>query len=121
MTDTTAKNVLAGWLDIESVLAVGSLIVFGAALASVLFYIVPAANEKYVMLMLGALIGVVKDTFGRYFQATKGAQEQRKEFADLALTAATSTVPAASTSPAPVVVTNDPTNPVPTTTEEPRP
>lgn len=74
-------------VDIEGALAVGSLVIFAAALGVVLFYLVPEKNEKYVMLLLGALIGVVKDTFGRYFQATKGAQEQRQEFATLATAA----------------------------------
>ncbi len=88
MTDATPA-----WLsniDVEAVLAVGSLLVFSAALWAVLFNTVPGANEKYVMLMLGALIGVVKDTFGRYFQATKGSQEQRQEFAKVAAAAADS-------------------------------
>jgi hypothetical protein len=49
---------------------------------------VPAENEKYAMLMLGALIGIVKDTFGRYFQATKGAQEARQDQADVVKTLA---------------------------------
>lgn len=68
----------------EAFLATGSLILFSAIALVVLFFTVPAANEKYAMLMLGALIGIVKDTFGRYFQATKGAQEQRQEAAAVA-------------------------------------
>lgn len=80
-------------IDVEGILAIGSLLLFSAALGVVLFDVVPERNEKYAMLMLGALIGVVKDTFGRYFQATKGSQEQRKEAAQvtqkLADTAAT--------------------------------
>ncbi len=87
-------------IDVEAVLAVGSILVFGAALAVVLFKIVPAPNEKYVMLMLGALIGVVKDTFGRYFQATKGSQEQRQDFANLATAAADSVNEIAKSAPA---------------------
>ncbi len=82
----------SGWFDrppeVEAILAVGSLILFSGALGFVLFDIIPAENEKYAMLMLGALIGIVKDTFGRYFQATKGAQEQRKEAAEVARTLA---------------------------------
>ncbi len=98
-------------LDIESLLAVGSLTAFTGALAVVLFFVVPASNEKYVMLLLGALIGVVKDTFGRYFQATKGAQEQRQDFAELAKVAATA--PVVHTQD--VQVVNKPDEPVPTT------
>lgn len=83
----------------EAVLAVGSFVLFSVIAIFVLLRVVPAANEKYAMLMLGALIGIVKDTFGRYFQATKGAQEQRKEAAavaqTLAETAATVAVAAA--------------------------
>lgn len=62
----------------EAILAVGSLFLFGLALGWVITQQVPAENEKYVMLMLGALIGLVKDTFARYFNATKGAQEARR-------------------------------------------
>jgi hypothetical protein len=79
--------------ETEAVLAVGSLAIFGWALWAVLFNIIPGENEKYVMLLLGALIGVVKDTFGRYFQSTKGAQQQREDFAALAITAANSSTP----------------------------
>jgi len=96
-----STNATARWsVDTEAVLAVGSLFAFGAALAVVLFALVPAANEKYVMLLLGALIGVVKDTFGRYFQATKGAQTQSAVLNDIATTA----VGAVSAQPAAVVV-----------------
>lgn len=71
-------------LDVEAVLAIGSLVLFAAALGVVILHVLPPQNEKYAMLMLGALIGVVKDTFGRYFQATKGNQDLRKDFTDLA-------------------------------------
>lgn len=74
--------------ETESILATGSLILFAAVTGAVLYHHIPAENEKYAMLMLGALIGIVKDTFGRYFQATKGAQEQRKETAEVARTLA---------------------------------
>lgn len=74
--------------EVEAILAVGSLILFAGVTWVVLFNTIPPQNEKYAMLMLGALIGVVKDTFGRYFQATKGAQDQRKEAAQLASRAA---------------------------------
>lgn len=74
--------------EVEAILAVGSLCLFGWCVWAVIFTVVPAENEKYVMLLLGALIGVVKDTFGRYFQATKGAQDQRKEAAEVARTLA---------------------------------
>lgn len=82
--------------EVEAILAVGSLILFSAVTWVVLFQTIPPANEKYAMLMLGALIGVVKDTFGRYFQATKGAQEQRREAAEVAKTLALTTAAAAS-------------------------
>lgn len=88
MSETSTRPNWANLLEVEAILAVGSLIVFSAALWSVIAQVVPAANEKYVMLMLGALIGVVKDTFGRYFQATKGAQDARKDAAVLAQTVA---------------------------------
>jgi hypothetical protein len=81
---------LANRPEPEALLAVGSFILFAIVAVVVLFHTVPADNEKYAMLMLGALIGVVKDTFGRYFQATKGAQEQRKEAAQVARTLAES-------------------------------
>lgn len=67
----------------EAVLAVGSFLLFAVIAVAVLWHKVPAENEKYAMLMLGALIGLVKDTFGRYFAATKGAQEQRREAAQV--------------------------------------
>jgi hypothetical protein len=70
--------------EIEALLAVGALSIFGAALWAVIFTVVPAENEKYVMLMLGALIGTVKDTFGRYFQVTKGGAESRETIAKMA-------------------------------------
>lgn len=86
-------------IDTEGYLAIGSLLLFSAIFGTLLFQVVPAANKEYVFLMLGALIGVVKDTFGRYFQATKGAQEQRKDAAAVAQTLA-DTVATASASPA---------------------
>lgn len=74
--------------EIEAVLAVGSLAAFVGATAAVLFLVVPAPNEKYAMLLLGALIGVVKDTFGRYFTVTKGGTEMRATVDKLASAAA---------------------------------
>lgn len=68
----------------EALLALGSFVLFAVVAVVVLFHTVPADNEKYAMLMLGALIGVVKDTFGRYFTATKAGQEQRREAAQVA-------------------------------------
>jgi hypothetical protein len=64
--------------EIEGLLAGGSLFLFGISLAAVILLHIPEPNEKYIMLMLGALIGLVKDTFARYFNSTKGAQEQRQ-------------------------------------------
>ena len=72
----------------EAALAIGSFAAFAAALGAVMFMAIPDQNEKYVMLMLGALIGLVKDTFARYFSSTKGAQEQRRETAEVAKTLA---------------------------------
>lgn len=77
-------------IETEAALAVGSLALFGAALYIVMFRLIPPENEKYVMLLLGSLIGIVKDTFARYFNVTKGAAEQRKTISDLA-TAASAT------------------------------
>lgn len=84
---------LRDWSPIEpeAVLAVGSFFVFALALGTVVWRIVPPENEKYVMLMLGALIGLVKDTFARYFSSTKGAQEQRRDAAKVAETLAANT------------------------------
>lgn len=84
--------------DTEAVLAITSLWMFGATIWVVLFHLVPGENEKYAMLLLGALIGVVKDTFARYFNVTKGAVEQRETIANLArATADTANVAAATT------------------------
>lgn len=69
--------------EVEAVYAILSLLLFSAIAWAVLFHKVPAENEKYAMLMLGALIGLVKDASGRYFQATKGSQEQRQDNARL--------------------------------------
>ena len=85
---TTEQTFWAKPPEVEAILAVGSLCLFGWCVWAVIFTVMPAENEKYVMLLLGALIGVVKDTFGRYFQATKGAQDQRKEAAEVARTLA---------------------------------
>jgi len=76
-------------LEPEAILAVGSFFVFSAVAVAVLFHKVPAENEKYAMLMLGALIGLVKDTFARYFASTKGAADQRSELIDLAKSVST--------------------------------
>jgi hypothetical protein len=67
------------WPETEAVLATGSIALFGFSLWAVIYNQIPEANEKYVMLMLGALIGIVKDTFARYFSSTKGAADQRKD------------------------------------------
>lgn len=79
---------MKGHPEPEAVLAVGSFLLFGLIAVIVLFWKVPADNEKYAMLMLGALIGIVKDTFGRYFQATKTAQQQRADAAQVTQTLA---------------------------------
>lgn len=71
-------------VEVEAFLACASLLLFGAALFVVMFNKLPAENEKYIMLLLGSLIGVVKDTFARYFNVTKGASEQRDTIATLA-------------------------------------
>lgn len=75
----------------EAALAIGSFACFALALCAVIWAKIPGENEKYVMLMLGALIGLVKDTFARYFSSTKGAQEQRRETAKVAETLAAAT------------------------------
>lgn len=77
-------------VEIEAVLAVVSLLLFGGVTWAVLFHLVPADNEKYAMLLLGALIGIVKDCFARYFNVTKGATEQRETIANMAKVAASS-------------------------------
>lgn len=86
----------------EAALAIGSFAAFALALGAVMFFKIADENEKYVMLMLGALIGMVKDTFARYFSSTKGAQEQRRETARVAETLAV-----AAATPAPIVVPID--------------
>lgn len=92
--------------ETEAVLALGSLALFAYVTWAVLFNTIPAENEKYAMLMLGALIGIVKDTFGRYFQATKGAQEQRAEQAKVAAALAEKVIPLVDvTNPAPGTAT----------------
>src|SRR5690242_13872939 len=96
--------------EIEAVLAVGSLVLFAGVTWAIIFHVVPAANEKYAMLMLGALIGVVKDTFGRYFQSTKGAQEQRRHADEVTRTlAVAAAIPSA---PRPVAPSGTPDDPV---------
>lgn len=70
--------------ETEAFLAGGSFLLFAGLAVLVALKIVPAANEKYVMLMLGALIGIVKDTFGRYFQATKTGQTTTAALTQLA-------------------------------------
>lgn len=82
-------------VETEAFLAFGSFALFSFVAVAVLFHVIPAANEKYAMLMLGALIGIVKDTFGRYLQATKGSAQQRDDAAEVtrALVGSMSTVP----------------------------
>jgi len=89
MTDTSERRERP---EPEAALAIGSFAAFALALAAVVFLEIPDKNEKYVMLMLGALIGLVKDTFARYFSSTKGAQEQRRETAKVAETLAASVI-----------------------------
>lgn len=91
----TDAPVLPKHIEPEAVLAIGSFVVFAITLFVVIFHLVPPENEKYAMLMLGALIGLVKDTFARYFSSTKGAQEQRRETAKVAETLAAKVIPAA--------------------------
>lgn len=91
-------------IEIEAFLAVASLALFAVTTGIVLFRLVPAENEKYAMLLLGALIGIVKDTFARYFNVTKGASEQRQTIADMAKVAADTAKVAAAATPAPGTV-----------------
>ena len=72
------------WPEPEAVLATGSFALFATCAMVVIFADIPEANEKYVMLMLGALIGIVKDTFARYFSSTKDGASQQKDLAGLA-------------------------------------
>jgi hypothetical protein len=88
-------------IEIEALLAAGSLAIFGGVTGVVLFHVIPAPNEKYAMLLLGGLIGVVKDCFARYFNATKGAAEQRQTIADMARANADAAKVAAAAAPAP--------------------
>lgn len=102
MTDTMQPGSWTRPPEVEAILAVGSLLLFGLVFWAVIYVEFPPGNKEYAFLMLGALIGVVKDTFGRYFQATKGAAEQRRESAKVAERAAETaavlaTVQAAST------------------------
>lgn len=106
--------------ETESFLAAGSLLLFSTVTLFVMFNVVPAENEKYAMLMLGALIGIVKDTFGRYFQATKGAQEQRREAADVARTLADTAATSAATAAA-VIAPMAKAAPEPVAVDPPRP
>lgn len=96
-------------IEIEAFLAAASLLLFGAVTGTVLFHIVPAPNEKYAMLLLGALIGVVKDCFARYFNTTKGASEQRETIANMARATADTAAVAAATTPAPTIPAEPPT------------
>lgn len=85
--------------EIEALLAAGSLAIFGLVTAAILFHVVPAPNEKYAMLLLGALIGVVKDCFARYFSVTKAASLQRDTIADMARASADTAKVVAATTP----------------------
>lgn len=89
--------------EIEAVLAIGSLALFAWGLQAVILGTVPEENEKYVMLMLGALNGTVKDTFGRYLQVTKGGVEARETIAKMAAATAdtAATAAAVASQPAP--------------------
>lgn len=104
----------------EAALAIGSFVCFAAALCAVIFFEIRDENEKYVMLMLGALIGLVKDTFARYFSSTKGAQEQRRETAKVAETLAVATAATVVGHPTPVVIQQPAEKPVPVA-EQPAP
>lgn len=84
--------------ETEGTLAVLSLLIFAGALLAVINETIPAPNEKYAMLLLGALIGIVKDTFARYFSVTKGGADLRAAVGNLAkATADTAQVAAATT------------------------
>lgn len=74
--------------EVEAVLAVGAFLLFATVTMILLFRVVPSDNKDFAYAVLIALTGLVKDTFGRYFQATKGAQDQRREAADVAKTLA---------------------------------
>ena len=85
------------WPETEAFLAVGSFGLFSALALLLIYNRIPPENEKYVLIMLGALIGIVKDTFARYFSSTKGASEQRKDLMGVIATQAdTATALAAS-------------------------
>lgn len=74
--------------EIEGVLAIGAFLLFAAYGVMLMFVSIPPNNKDYALAILVALIAIVKDTFGRYFQATKGSQEQRKDSAEVARTLA---------------------------------
>lgn len=75
-------------IEIEAILAIMLLALFSFVIGVLLFRIVPTENKDFTYAVLIALTGLVKDAMGRYFQATKGAQEQRKEAAQVARTLA---------------------------------
>jgi hypothetical protein len=112
MTDTYTQSSWKRPPEIEAVLAVGSLILFAGVTWAIIWHVVPASNEKYAMLMLGALIGVVKDTFGRYFQSTKGAQEQRRQADEVTKTLAVAAASPVTQRPADPPAGDTPDNPL---------
>ena len=88
MSDRRKPWVSIPAVEVEAILAVGITLLFGYVVIRVLGPSIPAENRDIAMMILGALIVLTKDTFGRYFSATKGAQEQRRETAAVAATLA---------------------------------
>lgn len=103
-------RVLQKWIDDEggpeSVLAIMAFALFGGIIFYLLKWKIEAENKELLIFMLGVLVGLLKDTWARYYSATKGAQEQRKETAAVTQTLAnTAAAVAAQAVPASTITT----------------
>lgn len=72
MTKDTARNVLGGFIA-------GS---FGASLAALYIFPVPAANHDIIMFLMGQLAGFMGAVIGFNYGTTKGSAEKTRLLAD---------------------------------------
>lgn len=75
--------------DIHRTLALSMLLIVSAALFALFFRDTPPSNKELVSMIIGMLLGSLKDAYNYYFGSSRDSHEKNKTIADQADTART--------------------------------
>ena len=73
--------------DIHRTLAISMLLIVSATLILLFFRETPPSNKELVSMVLGILLGSLKDAYNYYFGSSRDSHEKNKTIADQADTA----------------------------------